>query len=193
MSTLDVEYGIKRDVRNNPIVREVDHAARRQLWQWTVGSVALVGLLLFSALQHFEVLRHGYKIEEMRAVRQAEEEANRRLDEQTRTLLLLSSREESPRDWLEVGRAMQRLLLRATASGLAVSFLSQPIEVPEVRRRLRHDVGEAGHPQLLLRVGHGPAPRPTPRRPVDLVLRSFSADIAVEMDLEAVPAGVRTA
>jgi len=125
--------------------------------------------------------------------RTSREEANRRLDEQTRTLLLLSSREESPRDWLEVGRAMQRLLLRATASGLAVSFLSQPIEVPEVRRRLRHDVGEAGHPQLLLRVGHGPAPRPTPRRPVDLVLRSFSADIAVEMDLEAVPAGVRTA
>jgi len=121
------------------------------------------------------------------------EEANRRLDEQTRTLLLLSSRDDGPREWLEVGRAMQRLLLRAAASGLAVSFLSQPIEVPEVRRRLRRDVGEAGHPQVLLRVGYGPAPRPTPRRPVDLVLRSFSSEIAVDLGVDADLAEARTA
>jgi nitroreductase len=121
------------------------------------------------------------------------EEANRRLDEQTRTLLLLSSRDDGPREWLEVGRAMQRLLLRAAASGLAVSFLSQPIEVPEARRRLRRDVGEAGHPQVLLRVGHGPVARPTPRRPVDLVLRSFASDIAVDLGADADLVEARTA
>jgi nitroreductase len=121
------------------------------------------------------------------------QEAVRRLDEQTRTLLLLSTRDDGPLDWLEVGRAMQRLLLRATASGLAVSFLSQPIEVPEARRRLRRDVGEAGHPQVLLRVGHGPVARPTPRRPVDLVLRSFASDIAVDLGADADLVEARTA
>ena len=27
------EYAIKKDVRNNPIVREVDEARQRQLWK----------------------------------------------------------------------------------------------------------------------------------------------------------------
>ena len=33
MSGLDFEYAIKKDVRNNPIVREVDEARQRQLWR----------------------------------------------------------------------------------------------------------------------------------------------------------------
>ncbi|HYQ82236.1 MAG TPA: nitroreductase family protein, partial [Anaeromyxobacteraceae bacterium] len=122
--------------------------------------------------------------------RASREEIDRRLDEQTRTLILLSTRDEGPRDWLDAGRAMQRFLLRATASGMVVSFLSQPLEVPDVRRRLRREVGEKGHPQVLMRVGYGPAPRPSPRRPVDLVLRSFSSEITVDVcpEEEASPA-----
>lgn len=103
-------------------------------------------------------------------------EVDRRCDHRTRTMLLLSTRDDGPQEWLAAGRAMQRLLLRATARGLAVAFMSQPIEVSEVRRRLRRDLGEPGHPQLLLRVGYGPPVRPTPRRPVELVLRAFSSD-----------------
>jgi hypothetical protein len=114
-------------------------------------------------------------------------EVNRRLDEQTRTLILLSTRDEGPGDWLDAGRAMQRLLLRATASGMVASFLSQPLEVPDVRHRLRRDVGERGHPQILLRVGYGPPPRPSPRRPVELVLRSFCSEITVEVCPEETP------
>ena len=29
----EFEYAIKKDVRNNPIVREVDEARQRQLWR----------------------------------------------------------------------------------------------------------------------------------------------------------------
>jgi nitroreductase len=103
-------------------------------------------------------------------------ELDRRCDHRTRTMLLLSTRDEGPREWLGAGRAMQRLLLRATARGLSVAFLSQPIEVPDLRRRLRREVGEPGFPQLLLRVGYGLPVRAAPRRPVELVLRRFSTD-----------------
>jgi hypothetical protein len=65
-----------------------------------------------------------------------------------------------------------------------VSFLSQPIEVPDARQRLRRELGEPGLPQLLLRVGYGPRPRATPRRPVDLVLRSFTSEISVEVGID---------
>lgn len=73
------EYAIKKDVRNNPIVREIDETRQRELWK-SVGLAAfLVIVLLFSAWQHFELLRHGYQIEELNRQRAAEEEVGRQL------------------------------------------------------------------------------------------------------------------
>lgn len=79
MSTVDFEYAIKKDVRNNPIVREVDETRQRELWRSICVGVLLVGVLLFSAWQHFELLRHGYQIEQMQRERSAAEEVNRHL------------------------------------------------------------------------------------------------------------------
>jgi cell division protein FtsL len=79
MSGFDFEYAIKKDVRNNPIVREVDEARQRQLWRTAGIGAVLVGVLLFSAWQHFELVRHGYVIQRMQSDRVAEEEVNRHL------------------------------------------------------------------------------------------------------------------
>jgi cell division protein FtsL len=80
------EYAIKKDVRNNPIVLEVDEARQRELWKSVGVAGFLVVVLLFSAWQHFELLRHGYQIEEMQRDRAAEEEAGRRLRLEIETL-----------------------------------------------------------------------------------------------------------
>jgi cell division protein FtsL len=80
------EYAIKKDVRNNPIVLEVDEARQRELWQSVCVAGFLVIVLLFSAWQHFELLRHGYQIEEMERDRAAEEETGRRLRLEVETL-----------------------------------------------------------------------------------------------------------
>jgi cell division protein FtsL len=73
------EYAIKKDVRNNPIVREVDEARQRELWK----SVAIAGLLvvvfLFSAWQRTELLRHGYRIEQLQREKAAEDDLGRQL------------------------------------------------------------------------------------------------------------------
>ena len=80
------EYAIKKDVRNNPIVREIDEARQRELWK-SVGIAAfLVIAFLFSAWQHFELLRHGYQVEEMQRQRGFEEETGRRLRLEIETL-----------------------------------------------------------------------------------------------------------
>jgi cell division protein FtsL len=80
------EYAIKKDVRNNAIVREVDEARVRDLWK-SVGMVALfVAALLFSAWQHFELLQHGYRIEEMQREKRAEDEMTRQLRLEIETL-----------------------------------------------------------------------------------------------------------
>jgi cell division protein FtsL len=73
------EYAIKKDVRNNPIVREVDEARQRELWKSIGIAGVLVLVLLVSAWQHFELLRHGYQVEELQRQRVAEEDIARRL------------------------------------------------------------------------------------------------------------------
>jgi cell division protein FtsL len=73
------EYAIKKDVRNNPIVREVDDARQRELWHSIGVAGFLVLVLLVSAWQHFELLRHGYQVEELQRQRAAEDDISRRL------------------------------------------------------------------------------------------------------------------
>ena len=80
------EYDVKKDVRNNPIVREVDEARQREMWKSVGVAGVLVMVLLFSAWQHFELLRHGYQIETMQRQRAAEDETGRRLRLEIETL-----------------------------------------------------------------------------------------------------------
>ena len=80
------EYAIKKDVRNNPIVREVDRDRHREMWRSVGVGVFLVLVLLFSAWQHFELLRHGYRIEEAQKERASEVEINRHLRLEIETL-----------------------------------------------------------------------------------------------------------
>src|SRR5919107_5085834 len=84
--TESFEYAIRKDVRNNPIVREIDEERQKELWQ-TVGIVVVLVLaLMFSAWQHFELLRHGYKLEQMQRERAAENDINRHLRLEMETL-----------------------------------------------------------------------------------------------------------
>jgi len=80
------EYAIRKDVRNNPIVREVDEARQRELWTSVGIAGFLVLVLLFSAWQHFELLRHGYQVEELQRERAVEDETARRLRLEIETL-----------------------------------------------------------------------------------------------------------
>ena len=35
MSDVEFEYAVKQDVRNSPIVRELDRDRLRELWRWS--------------------------------------------------------------------------------------------------------------------------------------------------------------
>lgn len=86
MSATDFEYAIKKDVRNNPIIREVDEARQRQFVRAVAIGGLLVAVLLFSAWQHFELVQHGYLMERLQVERAAEEEINRHLKLEIATL-----------------------------------------------------------------------------------------------------------
>jgi len=80
------EYAIRKDVRNNPIVREVDEERQRELWKSVAVAALLLLMLLFWAWQQFELLRHGYQVEELQRQRAAEEETARHLRLEIETL-----------------------------------------------------------------------------------------------------------
>ncbi|TWP48453.1 nitroreductase [Lentzea tibetensis] len=71
---------------------------------------------------------------------------------------------------LQAGQAMQRVLLNATVQGLSASFLSQPVEVRQVREELRRALGGTLVPQTILRIGFSTPVLATPRRPVGELL-----------------------
>ncbi|WP_020576633.1 Acg family FMN-binding oxidoreductase [Actinopolymorpha alba] len=89
------------------------------------------------------------------------------------TIAVLTTDGDRPVDWLRAGQALMRVLLTATAHGLAASYLNQPLELPDLRPRVRETLALVGFPQLILRLGRpiGGWPLPTPRRPVADLLR----------------------
>jgi cell division protein FtsL len=105
------EYAIKKDVRNNPIVREVDERRLQEQWRSVAIGVLFVGVLLFSGWQRVELLQHGYRVEAMEKQRAEEEEANRHLRLEIETL-------KSP---LRIeALALDRLKLVAPETGSAI-------------------------------------------------------------------------
>jgi len=90
-------------------------------------------------------------------------------------LLLFIARENDKRHWVDVGRSFERIALTAASLGIAHAHVNMPCEVEPIRRRLAAHLGlDAGaQPLLLIRLGFARKRLPpSPRRPVDQVLRA---------------------
>lgn len=79
MSGESSEWAIKKDVRNNPIVREVDQERHRNMWRSAGFSVFLVVVLLFTVWRQLEVQQYGYKMGNTQQDLEREQIANRQL------------------------------------------------------------------------------------------------------------------
>lgn len=91
-------------------------------------------------------------------------------------LAVLSAHQRGPHGDLQAGQAMQRVLLTATVHGLAVSFVSQLVEVDRAREELRRLINGTRTPQAVLRIGYGwPVPTTPRRRVADLLIREPTA------------------
>ncbi|MFN8499813.1 MAG: nitroreductase [Anaerolineae bacterium] len=84
-------------------------------------------------------------------------------------LAVLATADDTPTDWINVGQALARLLLRGQIEGVYASYLNQPVEVPTLRPQVQEMIGGA-IPQLILRFGYGPETKATPRRAASAVM-----------------------
>lgn len=78
---------------------------------------------------------------------------------------VLSTAADTPADWLRVGQALNRLLLRAATRWVFASLHTQPLESPAHRAEVRDLLALAGYPQMLLQLGRANIAAATPRRP----------------------------
>lgn len=84
--------------------------------------------------------------------------------------VFFSAADDKPH-WVEAGRCYERFALQATALGLRTAFINQPVEVPAIRLRFARHLGIGDRrPDLVVRVGRGPAMPRSLRRPVEQVL-----------------------
>jgi nitroreductase len=86
-------------------------------------------------------------------------------------IAVLTATFSGPRGDVQAGEALQRVLLTATAEGLAVSYLSQLVEVSQARDAVHRMLGTLRPPEAVLRIGYGWPTGRTPRRSVPDLLQ----------------------
>ena len=105
-------------------------------------------------------------------------ERDRKLVQDAPVLALIETEDDTPAAWLAAGQALENVLLCVCAQGLSAGIISEPIEAPGLRAKLRDVAGCKGVPQLLLRVGFHNETFHTPRRPVSEVLLAAGPAVA---------------
>lgn len=110
--SIELEYAVKKGIRNNTVVRQTDARQRVELTWMLVLGVLGFGMLLFSAWQHFGMVGAGYRVERLRLEHERETEINRQL-----------------RLNLETLRSPQQIEQRARALGLRPATLAETIVI----------------------------------------------------------------
>ena len=78
MST-DLEFAIKQDIRNNPVVREIDLAQKREFLRVLAWAAGMVIMLIVALAPRVQAVQGGYVIQKLRNDVDVERELYRRL------------------------------------------------------------------------------------------------------------------
>ncbi|MET7280679.1 hypothetical protein ABZS29_20740 [Kribbella sp. NPDC005582] len=81
-------------------------------------------------------------------------------------IAVLSTEHDDPADQVVAGIALERVLLTATGEGVSASFLNQPLEFEDLRRRVQRLSGLPGFAHMIIRFSHSRPPTTTGRRPI---------------------------
>jgi nitroreductase len=86
-------------------------------------------------------------------------------------LIVLTTKTDKPKDWIEAGMLYETLALKLTSMGLSNGFFNVVIQLKKFRKDLSKQLKIKGFAQLFLRVGYAKEkPLKTKRRPISEVL-----------------------
>jgi hypothetical protein len=115
--SIELEYAVKKDIRNNSVVRQADARQRGELWRMAGTAMLVVTMLLFSAWQHNNRLEAAIAVERRRSEQERELAVNR--------VLRLN---------LEQLRAPETLARHAGRLGLRPATLSETVVIERVHQ-----------------------------------------------------------
>lgn len=69
--------------------------------------------------------------------------------------VLFTSDDNTPEQWVNLGRTMERFLLKSTEAGIAHTYMNQPNEVKELSMEMTGILHLSAYPTTLLRIGYG--------------------------------------
>ncbi len=85
-------------------------------------------------------------------------------------LVLFTTENNTPNEWIELGRTLERFLLTTTNLGLANAYMNQPCEVDMLAEEILENLTENNeYPTLLLRIGYADLMPYSPREDVESV------------------------
>lgn len=113
--SIDLEYAIKQDIRNNPVVREVDRSQKRQFVYTLVWAAAVIGMAMFALIPRQRLSESGYDLQKIREDLAQERDARRQYEIELQRLLrpdALGPRAAHERQMRSPGEADTLVLLR---------------------------------------------------------------------------------
>jgi hypothetical protein len=102
MSGDGFEYAIKKDIRNNPIVREFDRERDRELWRTVYVGLFLVAVFVFYVWRLFLGVHYGYGLVDLEAERKVQERLSTQLQSKLQYLRSPARIEPIARDRLQM-------------------------------------------------------------------------------------------
>jgi nitroreductase len=168
----DMRHSLARASRVTESLRVYDTAYHSELRWWTAPFEATEGIPYSSLVSTAE----SDRVDVGRAFPMTHNRERRtEVPEDHSTILMLSTDDDSRLDALVSGEALSALLLECTVANLATCPVTHVTELKVTREMIAALLEEPRRPQVLVRVGVAPAaaepPRPTPRRPLNEVLR----------------------
>lgn len=87
-------------------------------------------------------------------------------------LVLFTTKSNTLREWVDLGRHLQRFLLATTQQNIANAYMNQPCEIDELTLEIQKNVGQikSEYPTLLLRIGYAEPTPFSPRKKVNDVI-----------------------
>lgn len=85
--------------------------------------------------------------------------------------VVCTTQQDTTKEWINLGRTLQRFLLKATESRISYAFLNQPCEVAALASDLREKLPvNKEYPTLIMRIGYAKQIPYSPRKEIETLL-----------------------
>ena len=101
----------------------------------------------------------------------AQNKSDRKKIDSSSHFVVCTTKQDTIEEWINLGRTLQRFLLKVTEIGISYAFLNQPCEVAALAFDLREKLSvNKEHPTLIMRIGYAKQIPYSPRKKIETLL-----------------------